>query len=137
VSDLLSGKIRSRKEQVKPDRASGARYEPESLHYLKIDHSLLLLAGGLGPRVAEEPPALPTRESNLVLTARKKAGGDGAVILRVFEIRGDTAENPIRFLARDRSFRPANRLEEELPKRPLNVLPRQPDEIDTVKLFVR
>jgi alpha-mannosidase len=74
---------------------------------------------------------------NLVLTALKKADRDGAIVLRVFEIRGDTAESPVRFLGRDRSFRAANLLEEDLPTAEQNRLRVQPYEISTVKLLIR
>jgi alpha-mannosidase len=74
---------------------------------------------------------------NLVLTALKKADRDGAIVLRVFEIRGDTAESPVRFLGRDHSFRAANLLEEDLPTAEQNRLRVQPYEISTVKLLIR
>jgi len=74
---------------------------------------------------------------NLVLSALKKADRDGAVVLRVFEIRGDTAEGPVRFLGRERSFRAVNLLEENLPTGQLNVLHVQPYEIGTIKFSAR
>ena len=74
---------------------------------------------------------------NLVLTALKKADRDGEIVLRVFEIRGDIAESPVRFLGRGRSFRTANLLEEDLPTAEQNTLRVQPYEISTVKLLVR
>jgi alpha-mannosidase len=89
-----------------------------------------------------EKPLPPERSffsidaDNLVLTALKKADRDGAVVLRVFEIRGDTAECPIRFLGRDRGFRVANLLEENLSKGLQNVLHVRPYEISTIKLSV-
>ena len=73
---------------------------------------------------------------NLVLTALKKADRDGAIVLRVFEIRGDTAESTVRFLGRERSFQAVNLLEENLPKEHQNVLHVQPYEISTIKLSV-
>jgi alpha-mannosidase len=74
---------------------------------------------------------------NLVLTALKKAHRDGAIVLRLFDIRGEAAESPIRFLGRHRSFRAANLLEEDLPSGQQNVLRVQPYEISTIKLSVR
>ena len=73
---------------------------------------------------------------NLVLSALKKADRDGEVVVRVFEIRGDAAESPIRFLGRERSFRAVNLLEENLPQGLQNVLHVQPYEIGTIKFSV-
>jgi alpha-mannosidase len=73
---------------------------------------------------------------NLVLSALKKADRDGPIVLRVFEIRGDTAESTVRFLGRERSFQAVNLLEENLPKGHQNVLHVQPYEISTIKLSV-
>jgi alpha-mannosidase len=78
-----------------------------------------------------------TDADNLVLTALKKADRDGAVVLRLFEIRGDTAESPVRFLGRERSFRAVNLLEENLPKGQQNVLRMEPYEISTIKFSVQ
>jgi alpha-mannosidase len=71
---------------------------------------------------------------NLVLTALKKADRDGAIVLRVFEIRGDTAETQLRFLGQERSFRPANLLEQDPSTAEQNTLRVKPYEISTVKL---
>ncbi len=73
---------------------------------------------------------------NLVLTALKKADRDGTIVLRVFEIRGDTADSPVRFLGRDCSFRVANLLEEDHPTAEQNMLRVQPYQISTVKLHI-
>ena len=73
---------------------------------------------------------------NLVITALKKADRDGAIVLRVFEIRGDTAESPVRFLGQDRKFRAANLLEEVGPRQEEDVLRVGPYEISTVKLRI-
>jgi alpha-mannosidase len=73
---------------------------------------------------------------NLVITALKKADGDGAIMLRVFEIRGDTAESRVRFLGQDRKFRAANLLEEVGPMQEEEVLRLGPYEISTVKLAI-
>jgi len=74
---------------------------------------------------------------NLVVSALKKADRDGAIVLRVFEVRGDAAESPVRFLGRERSFRAVNLLEENLPTGQLNVLHVQPYEIGTIKFSAR
>ena len=71
---------------------------------------------------------------NLVITALKKADKDGAIVLRVFEIRGDTAESPVRFLGQDRKFSAANLLEEAGPMQEEDMLRVGPYEISTVKL---
>lgn len=71
---------------------------------------------------------------NLVITALKKADGDGAIVLRVFEIRGDSAESRVRFLGQDRKFWAANLLEEVGPMQEGDVLRVGPYEISTVKL---
>jgi alpha-mannosidase len=73
---------------------------------------------------------------NLVLTALKKADRDGAIVVRVFEIRGDTADSPVRFLGRDCSFRVANLLEEDHPTAEQDMLRVRPYEISTVKLLI-
>jgi alpha-mannosidase len=71
---------------------------------------------------------------NLVITALKKADQDGAIVVRVFEIRGGTAESPVRFLGQDRKFFGANLLEEVGPMREDDVLHVGPYEISTIKL---
>jgi alpha-mannosidase len=71
---------------------------------------------------------------NLVITALKKAETDGAIVLRAFEIRGDSAESSVRFLGQDRKFRAANLLEEVGPMQEENVLCVGPYEISTIKL---
>ena len=57
-------------------------------------------------------------------------------MLRVFEIRGDTAESRVRFLGQDRKFRAANLLEEVGPMQEEEVLRLGPYEISTVKLAI-
>ena len=74
---------------------------------------------------------------NLVLSALKKADRDGTVVLRVFEIRGEVAESPVRFLGRERSYRVVNLLEESLPKGQQSVLHVQPYEISTIEFAAR
>jgi len=71
---------------------------------------------------------------NLVVTALKKADKDEAIVLRVFEIRGDSAETPVQFLGHARRFLPANLLEEADPKQERDLLRVGPYEISTVKL---
>jgi alpha-mannosidase len=73
---------------------------------------------------------------NLIVTALKKADSDGAIVLRAFEIRGDTAVSPVRFLGQERKFLPANLLEEVGPVQEAHVLRVRPFEISTVKLHV-
>jgi alpha-mannosidase len=73
---------------------------------------------------------------NLVITALKKADADGAIVLRVFEIRGDPAESPVRFLGQNREFSAVNLLEEVGPREEENVLRVGPYEISTVKLHL-
>jgi len=55
-------------------------------------------------------------------------------VVRVFEIRGGTAESPVRFLGQDRKFFGANLLEEVGPMREDDVLHVGPYEISTIKL---
>jgi len=71
---------------------------------------------------------------NLVITALKKADADGAIVLRAFEIEGNKAESPVRFLGEDRKFQPVNLLEEAGPIQESDVLHVAPYEITTVKL---
>ena len=71
---------------------------------------------------------------NLVITALKKADTDRAIVLRVFEIRGDTAESPLQFLGQDRKFSATNLLEEAGPMQEGDTLRVGPYEISTVKL---
>jgi alpha-mannosidase len=71
---------------------------------------------------------------NLVITALKKADKDGAIVLRVFEIQGDTAESRVRFLGQDRRFQAVNLLEESSPTEQDDVLRVRSYEISTVKL---
>ncbi len=73
---------------------------------------------------------------NLVITALKKADADGAIVVRAFEIRGDKAESPIRFLGRDRKFSAANLLKEVGPEQEEDLLRLGPYEISTVKIHL-
>ena len=74
---------------------------------------------------------------NLVISALKKADRDGAIVLRVFEIRGEAAESPVRFLGRERSYQAVNLLEENLPQGQQNVLHVRPYEINTIEIPAR
>ena len=80
---------------------------------------------------------LSVNADNLVVSALKKADRDEAIILRVFEIRGDTAESPVRFLGEDRKFQKANLLEEVGPTQEGDVLQLKPHEISTVKIAIK
>jgi len=71
---------------------------------------------------------------NLIVSALKKADRHEAVVLRVFEIRGDTAESPVRFLGRNRNFWTTNLLEEPGQTQEASVLSVKPHEISTVEL---
>jgi alpha-mannosidase len=73
---------------------------------------------------------------NLVVTALKKADADPAIVLRAFEIQGNTAESPIRFLGQEHAFRQANLLEEDSPAGEQKTLRMRPYDIDTLKLSV-
>jgi alpha-mannosidase len=73
---------------------------------------------------------------NLVITALKKADRDGAIVVRVFEVRGDNAEGSVRFLGQNRKFRTTNLLEEVGPAQEEDVLRVKPYEIRTIKLGI-
>jgi alpha-mannosidase len=71
---------------------------------------------------------------DLVLTALKKADGGPAIVLRAFEIQGNTAESSILFLGQQHTFRQANLLEEDTSTGEQKTLHVQPYDIDTLKL---
>lgn len=71
---------------------------------------------------------------NLVVSALKKSDRDNAIVLRVFDQRGQAVETPIRFLGNDRGFRAANMLEEEASGSELKLLRIGPYEINTVRI---
>jgi hypothetical protein len=73
---------------------------------------------------------------NLVITALKKADADGSIVLRAFEIRGDKAESPVRFLGQDRKFSQVNLLEEAGSKQEQQLLHLDPYEIGTIKIHL-
>ena len=72
---------------------------------------------------------------NLVVTALKKADQDDSIVLRVFEIRGASAESSVRFLGQNRKFAEVNLMEEGGPPRAeSDILNVSPHEITTLKL---
>jgi alpha-mannosidase len=71
---------------------------------------------------------------NLVVSALKKADRDNAIVVRVFDERGQAAETPVRFLGQERNYRPANMLEEETAKSDAKVLRVRPYEISTIRI---
>ncbi len=71
---------------------------------------------------------------NLVVSALKKGDRDGSIVLRVFEIRGASAETPVRFLGQSQGFRTTNMLEEESTATDEQALRVQPYEIRTIRL---
>jgi alpha-mannosidase len=71
---------------------------------------------------------------NLVVSALKKADRDNAIVLRVFDERGQAPHTPVYFLGQTRAFRVVNMLEEELGSNDLKVLSVQPYEIGTIKI---
>jgi alpha-mannosidase len=81
-----------------------------------------------------EKSFLSFNADNLVLTAMKRADGGGAIVVRAFEIRGNTAQSSISFLGQEHNFRQANLLEEDLPTGEQKTLRVQPYEIETLKL---
>jgi alpha-mannosidase len=90
-----------------------------------------------------EKPLPPTRSfcalagDNLVITALKKAEGDGGVVLRVVEMEGARAETRLEFLGRRRNFREVNLLEEETRPGDQETLRLKPHEISTIRLNVK
>jgi len=87
-----------------------------------------------------ESPLPPSRSflsfdaDNVVLSAMKKADTGDAIVVRVFEIQGNTAAGRINFLGRGSLFREANLLEEELFTGKQDSLHIKPYEIETLKL---
>jgi len=74
---------------------------------------------------------------NLVITALKKADRDESIVLRVFEIRGDSAKSSVQFLEQNRKFAEVNLMEEGGPPRPeSDILRVSPYEISTIKLHL-
>ena len=71
---------------------------------------------------------------DLVLTAIKKADTGDAIVVRTFEIQGQTAESPILFLGQEQHFRQTNLLEEASSTREQSKLHLKPYEINTAKL---
>ena len=73
---------------------------------------------------------------NLVMSALKKADREDAVVLRAFDVRGQSAQTAVRFLGKERTFWLANMLEETLPGGERKVLEFKPYEIGTIKMKV-
>jgi len=73
---------------------------------------------------------------NLVISALKKADREDAVVLRAFEVRGQSVQTAVRFLGKERTFRLANMLEETLPGSERKLLEFKPYEIVTIKMKV-
>jgi alpha-mannosidase len=74
---------------------------------------------------------------NLVLSALKKSDVDGTIVLRAFEIQGNSAESSVHFLGHDRTFREANLLEEDSSAGEQRNLRVNPYQIDTIKLRIQ
>jgi alpha-mannosidase len=83
-----------------------------------------------------EKSFLSFNADNIVLTAMKKADMDNTIVLRAFEIQGETADSPLLFLGQQRGFRQANLLEHDLPTGEQDALHLRPYEIDTLKIAV-
>jgi len=71
---------------------------------------------------------------NLVISALKKSESDDAIILRLYEIQGASAETPVIFLGKQQAFHETDLLERELRSAAERVLHLNPYEIKTVKL---
>ncbi len=90
-----------------------------------------------------ESPLPPSRSflsfdaDNVVLSAIKKADIGDSIVVRAFEIQGNTAAGRINFFGQESRFSEANLLEEELPTGKQESLHIKPYEIDTLKLPVR
>jgi alpha-mannosidase len=77
---------------------------------------------------------LSLNAENLVVSALKKADDDDSIVLRAFEIRGEHSAASVRFLGKDRSFLPANLLEENVSVTEQKTFSAAPYEISTVKI---
>ena len=90
-----------------------------------------------------ESPLPPSRSflsfdaDNVVLSAMKRADTGDSIVVRAFEIQGNTAAGRIKFLGQESRFSEANLLEEELPTGRQESLHIKPYEIDTLKLPIR
>ncbi|MFB3903783.1 MAG: glycoside hydrolase family 38 C-terminal domain-containing protein [Acidobacteriota bacterium] len=73
---------------------------------------------------------------NLVISAVKKADGDGSVVMRLYETEGSKAETAVEFLGRRCEFRELNLLEEETGPAAEQVLRVGPYGIKTLKLLL-
>jgi len=72
---------------------------------------------------------------NLVVSALKKSDREDAIVVRVFDERGQSSQTPVHFLGQSRAFRAVNMLEEDLPAGETKVLNLQPYEIGTIKIL--
>ena len=77
---------------------------------------------------------LSLNADNLVVSALKKADGDDSIVLRAFEIRGEHSAASVRFLGKERSFQPANLLEENVSDKEQKTFSVAPFEIATIKI---
>lgn len=92
--------------------------------------------------IAEDtlPPSssfLSFEADNLVLSAMKKADTGDSIVVRAFEIQGDTAAGGVHFLGQACHFSQANLLEKDLSGAKQENLRVKPYEIDTLKLPIR
>ena len=71
---------------------------------------------------------------NLVVTALKKSSNDGTIVLRSFEMAGASAESPVYFLGKNRSFAATNLLEVNSGAADQSSLNVPPHAISTIKL---
>jgi alpha-mannosidase len=77
------------------------------------------------------------KQDGLVISALKKAETGPAVMLRVYEIEGSTAQTPVEFLGRAAQFDEVNLLEEDLQREPPQTILRAgPHAIKTLKINV-
>ncbi len=84
--------------------------------------------------LAPERSFCEVNPDNVVISAIKKSDRDAAIVLRVFEIRGESANTTVRFLGQERGMRAVNLLEEDADGPAQKVLRVRPYEIETVKL---
>jgi alpha-mannosidase len=69
------------------------------------------------------------------VSALKKSDREDAIVVRVFDERGQSSQTPVHFLGQSRAFRAVNMLEEDLPAGETKVLNLQPYEIGTIKIL--
>ena len=76
-------------------------------------------------------------QSNLVISALKKADLGPEILLRAYEIEGAQADTTVEFLGRDLSFGEVNLLEEDQGQGQFHVLRAGPCAIKTIKIQVQ